>query len=74
VKDLDDKFAIIEKRVRALTAKNRSLSDRIRELEQELAQAQQAVQELEQVRGTRLDLREKLENILLALEQVNLKQ
>jgi cell division septum initiation protein DivIVA len=74
LKDLDDKFAIIEKRVRALVAKNKSLTDRIRELEQELAQARQTVRELEHVRGARGDLRDRIENVLQALEQVNLKQ
>ncbi|MGE5174720.1 MAG: hypothetical protein ACM3MD_12920 [Betaproteobacteria bacterium] len=74
MKDLDDRFALIEDRVRALLAKNKNLSVRINELEQELAQAQRESRELERLHGKKLHIRQRIENILHALESIGARK
>jgi chaperonin cofactor prefoldin len=74
VKDLEIRFAEIEKRVKTLVSENASLKKSIGELERELAQARQKAQELENFHGKRLHIREKIERILHALEAVEEKK
>lgn len=68
--NLDEKFLLIEKRVRALLAENSGLCARVRELERELAEARSAAGELALIRGEKLLLREKIEKILQTLESI----
>jgi chromosome segregation ATPase len=74
VKDIHEKFAVIEERVRALRAENDHLASRVSDLEEELAQARRAAQELEQFRGRKLHIRERIENILRTLESIGGKK
>lgn len=68
MKNLEARFAEVERRVKALVAENRALHGRIRELEGELAQAQRAVREQENEHGKKLRIREKVEGMLKELE------
>ena len=68
MKDLEAGFAKVEKRVKTLIADNAVLRKRLAELEQELAQARQESEELENFHGKRLHIREKIERILHSLE------
>ncbi len=74
MKDLEDRFALVEKRVQAIVEHNRSLAARVRELERELAQARREAQELAHVHVAKLHIREKIENILHAIESVGIKK
>ena len=74
MKDLEDRFAEIERRVRSLVAENRAFAARINELERELAGARQESHTNEHFHETRMRLREKLENILRALESVGMRK
>ncbi len=74
MKELEDKFALVEKRVQVLAENNKALAARVRELEQELAQARKEAQGLAHVHGTKLRIREKIENILHTLESVGVKK
>ena len=68
MKDIETRFAEVEKRVAALVDVNKDLKKRIRELEQELARARQESQEFENFHGKRIHIREKIERILHTLE------
>ncbi len=68
MKDLEKKFAEIEKRVAGLVDENRGLKGRIRELEQELTQAREKAREWEHFHGKRLHIKEKIERVLAALD------
>lgn len=68
MKDLEAKFAEVEKRVKALVDENKGLKERALELEQELARARREAQELQNFHGKRMHIREKVERILSALE------
>jgi chromosome segregation ATPase len=74
LKDLEDRFAEIEKRVRALVTENKSFRGRIKELEHELAQARREAQDRELFNGKKLHIKEKVERILQSLETVNHKE
>jgi cell division septum initiation protein DivIVA len=74
VKDFDDRFALIEKRLRALLSENKSLAARVNELERELAQARNEAREQGQFHDTKLHVRKKIESILHALEDAGLKK
>ena len=74
MKDIHDKFAVIEERVRALLAANEHLAARVSDLEEELAQARREARELEQFRGRKLHIRERIENILRTLESIGVKK
>ena len=74
MRDLADKFAEIEKRVKALVVENADLKKRAAELEQELATVRSDAQELENLHGKKTQIREKLERVLNALEAVSDKQ
>ncbi len=73
VKDFHERFSIIEKRVRALLESNSHLAARIKDLEQELAEARREVRELEHYRGRKLHVREKIENVLRILDSLGVK-
>ncbi|HUI46168.1 MAG TPA: hypothetical protein VL122_09340 [Nitrospirota bacterium] len=74
MKELDEKFRVIEKRVRALIAENKNLTGRISNLEQDLLAARRDAQESEHHHGRNLRIREKVENILHALESIGIKK
>jgi len=74
LKELDEKFRVIEKRVRALIAENKNLTGRISNLEQDLLAARRDAQESEHHHGRNLRIREKVENILHALESIGIKK
>jgi predicted nucleic acid-binding Zn-ribbon protein len=68
VKDLNDKFAEVEKRVKGLATENAELRKRVSGLERQLAAANRGSQELETLHGKKLHIKEKIENILRSLE------
>ena len=72
--DLEDRFAVIERRIQELLDRNRALGVRVVELEQELAGMRDASREMEQLQATKLRLREKLGAILQNLESVTGKK
>jgi hypothetical protein len=72
--DLEVRFGEIEKRVKALVGENKVLKARMRELEEELAQAKHEALELEQFHGKKLHIREKIERILQQLNTVGIKK
>ncbi len=74
VNDLEARFGMIEKRVKALMAENTSLRARMGELEEELARAKHEARELEHFNGRRLHIREKIERVLQQLETVGVKK
>lgn len=51
-----------------LVTQNKDLKNRIRELDQELAQVRREARHAEQVQGTKLQIREKIERILKTLD------
>lgn len=67
-KNLEEQFAEVERRVRALLAENARLADRARELERELAQLRHETRDLQNFHGKRMHVREKIERVLNALE------
>ena len=74
MKDLEERFAEIERRVRPLVAENRSHKKRIRELEKELNQARCDVQKSAQFNDKQLHLRGRIEKILKTLEGVEINK
>ncbi len=68
MKDLETKFAEVEKRIGALVAENKVLMGRVRELEHELTHARREAQELQNLHGKKMHIREKVERILHSLE------
>jgi cell division septum initiation protein DivIVA len=74
VKDLENKFEEVEKRVKSLISENRDLTKRVSELTQELSQARRETQEFENFHGKKLHIREKIERILQALEAAGEKK
>jgi predicted nucleic acid-binding Zn-ribbon protein len=70
VMDLKDKFVEIERRVKALVTENAGLEKRVAVLEKELADARRSSQEIEDLKGSKAHIREKIENILRQLEAV----
>lgn len=74
MKDLESRFAEIEKRVSALAAEKKALTGRVRELEQELAVARREALEMQHFRSKRMHIREKVERILSALEVTEKKE
>lgn len=65
---IKNSFATVEQRVKALVDENRALKASLRELEDELAGARRAVQDLEHLQGRRMHIREKVERVLQSLE------
>jgi multidrug resistance efflux pump len=74
VGDLEARFAEVEKRVRLLVTENKTLSARVRELEQNLAQARRETEQHEHFEENKLHIREKIERILQSLETANVKE
>jgi cell division septum initiation protein DivIVA len=67
-KRIEAAFATVEQRVQALATENRVLKKRLRELEQELAEARRSSQDLEHLHSRRMHIREKVERVLQSLE------
>lgn len=74
MKDLEDRFAEVEKRVESLVSENRDLAKRVSELTEELSRARSESQELENFVGKKMHVREKIERILQALEAAGEKK
>jgi hypothetical protein len=74
LKDIEAKFAEVEKRVQDLVSENKGLAGRVRELEQELAQARREALELQNFHGKRMHIKEKIERILQSMEAVKEKE
>jgi predicted RNase H-like nuclease (RuvC/YqgF family) len=74
VKDLEERFAEIERRVKALATENHAHKARIRELEKELVQTRRDAQKSVQFHDKQLHLRERIEKILRDLESVESKK
>jgi cell division septum initiation protein DivIVA len=68
VKRIEAAFESVEQRVQALVNENRELKKRVRELENELAQARRSSQDLEHLHSRRMHIREKVERVLQSLE------
>ncbi len=68
MKDLEDQFVEVERRVKSLVSENRDLAKRVSELTEELSRARRESQELENFLGTKMHIREKIERILQSLE------
>ncbi len=74
MKDLDEKFYIVEKRVQALIAENKNLTERIGNLEQKLLAARREAEQSEHNHARSLLIREKIEHILHTLEAIGVKK
>jgi hypothetical protein len=74
VKNLEEKFAEIERRVMTLVVENRSHKKRVKELEKELNLTRHDTKKSAQFQDKQLRLREKVEKILKDLESVEIKQ
>ena len=68
IKKFEAAFSTVEKRITALTAENRALKKRVRELEGEIDQARRSSQDLEHLHSRRMHIREKVERVLQSLE------
>ncbi|HEX9113630.1 MAG TPA: hypothetical protein VF888_04710 [Nitrospirota bacterium] len=73
-KALEERFAIVEQRIRALLDENGALTARVRELERELAQARNTATNIEVYRGKAAHIRKKVETVLQSLESINAKK
>jgi predicted nucleic acid-binding Zn-ribbon protein len=69
-KDLEEQFGVIERRIKAITSENRALTERIAELEREIAGARKDAQTREHVSGITGQVRERIEKVLLSLETI----
>jgi cell division septum initiation protein DivIVA len=70
VNKLEARFAIVEKRIRALLDENGTLAARVGELERELAEAKSAARNLDEYQGKSTHIRRKIENVLQSLESI----
>lgn len=66
--DIQAKLTEVEKRVRGLVTENAGLKEQVRNLERELAQARREALAKEHVHGKTIQIKEKIERILNALE------
>lgn len=73
MKDLEARFAEVEKRVKTLVADNTRLRKRVSELERELKEARLQSEELRHFHGKKLHIREKIEKVLQSLETMGEK-
>lgn len=73
-KRLEERFAIVEQRIRALLTENGALAARVAELERELAQARNAAVNLDEYRGKAAHIRTKVETVLKSLESIAAKK
>jgi len=69
-KDLEEQFGVIERRIKAITSENRALTERIAELEREIAEARKDARTREHVSGITGQVRERIEKVLLSLETI----
>jgi len=74
MRDLEERFAEVEKRVKALLSENRTLKVRIRELDQELVEVRRDAQKFNNLQGKQLHIREKIERVLHSLETLSVKE
>jgi predicted RNase H-like nuclease (RuvC/YqgF family) len=74
MKDLAERFAEIERRIKPISTENRALKKRVRELEKELNQARCDMQKSAQFNDKQVHLRERIETILRTLETVDMKK
>jgi hypothetical protein len=74
VKNLEEKFAEIERRVKALVTENRSHKKRVKELEKELTLTRNDVKKSAQFHDTQLHVRQRVEKILKDLEAAQVKE
>jgi hypothetical protein len=74
VKNLEEKFAEIEKRVKALVSENRAQKKRIRELEKDLNLTRHDAKQSDLFQEKQLQLRERVEKILKDLEAVEVRE
>jgi chromosome segregation ATPase len=74
MKNLEDRFAEIERRVKALVAENRSSKKRIRELEKELSLKRHEAQKSVQFHDQQIHLKSRVEKILKDLEAVEVNK
>jgi predicted RNase H-like nuclease (RuvC/YqgF family) len=72
--NLAERFAEIESRIEPLAAENRSLKKRVRELEKELNRTRCDIQKSAQFNDKQVQLRERIETILRALEAVDIQK
>ena len=71
MKDLEARFAEVEKRVQNLVADNGSLRKRVAELERELAHARADVGDARDFQAKQARIREKVELVLRSLESLD---
>lgn len=74
MKDLGERFAEIERRVRPLVAENRSHKKRIKELEKELSQIRRDAQKSAQLDDRQVYLRARIEKILKVLDAAEINK
>jgi hypothetical protein len=74
LKDVKEKFAEIERRVKLLAVENRTFRDRVNELERELDKARREAQNAGHFQDKQLHLREKIERVLQSLESLEVKE
>lgn len=74
MKNLEEKFAEIERRVKELVAENRSHKKRVKELEKELNLTRHDAKKSAQAHDKQLLLRQRVEKILKDLEAVEVKE
>ena len=68
--EIEEKFALLEKRVNMLVSQNKDLKVRIKELDRDLSQVRREARKLEGVQGEKLHIREKIERILKTLDNL----
>ncbi len=73
MKDLDTRFAEIERRVAALVSDNARLRAQVAALQTELEHARVDAEELQGLQGKRLQIRERIEKVLQSLETIGEK-
>ena len=71
LKDLEAGFAEVEQRVKALLRDNAGLRERVARLERELSQARAESEDIQDVRGKRIHIRERIEKVLRTLEAID---
>jgi len=74
VKEIDDRFILLENRVKLLVNQNKTLRAQLKQLEQDIEQLRREAQQGEHVQGKKLLIREKLESILQTLENANVEE
>lgn len=70
MKSIEERFAEVERRVRALVAENADLKRRVQALSAEVGNAQRESQGLQHLHGKKMHVQEKIERILRALDEL----